>query len=95
MWLLDTVTLNEHILSGGRVARFDPYIEISDAWSRLQNGNFVKQDIQLLNHEYYESRFEGIHRSDYNTAHAAADYSGRKWSPDEFISPAPNLNRKQ
>lgn len=42
------VFINEHTLSDGRVAQFHPYIEISDAWSRLQSGNFVKQDIQLL-----------------------------------------------
>lgn len=53
---------------------------------RLQNGNFVKQDIQLLQHEYFETRFKGIYKTDYQTAHDAAINSGRTWKPEEFVT---------
>ncbi|MGA7536377.1 MAG: hypothetical protein WBV88_03505, partial [Candidatus Rickettsiella isopodorum] len=74
---------NAHELSSG-VGRFSPDIEIADAWNRLQQGNFVKQDLELLQHEYFESRFEGIFKTDYITAHNAAVDSLRKWDPLEF-----------
>ena len=86
--------INKHTLPDGRVAQFDSDIEISDAWIPLQNGNFVEQDIQLLHHEYFESRFEGIFKTDYTTAHRAANNSGRTWDPNEFISPKPTINRR-
>ena len=73
------------ILSTG-IGRFAPDIEIVDAWIRLQKGNFVKQDLQLLQHEYFESRFEKIFNTDYITAHKAAEGKGRVWNPDEFIT---------
>jgi hypothetical protein len=72
---------NTHKLFSG-IDRFAPDIEIADAWTRLQNGNFFKQDIQLLHHEYYESRFEGIYKTDYITAHNAAEDTERKWNPE-------------
>src|SRR5436190_23251059 len=77
---------NEHTLSGGKVGRFDPYIEIADSWERLRAGSFVQQDLDLLNHEYFESRFEALYRTDYTTAHNAAVLSGRDWNPDGFVS---------
>ena len=45
------------------IGRFDSDVEIADAWDRLINGNYNPNDIDLLNHEYYESRFEGIFAS--------------------------------
>jgi hypothetical protein len=36
------VFLNEHTLSGGRVAQFDPYIEISNAWRRVAKWKLCK-----------------------------------------------------
>ena len=74
-----------HILDTG-VGRFAPDIEIADAWTRLQNGNFVKEDLQLLQHEYYEARFKGIFKTDYITAHRASNRSGRIWDPERFIT---------
>ncbi|AUS25827.1 hypothetical protein C1A50_1650 [Paenibacillus polymyxa] len=35
--------------------------------------------MDLLNHELFESRFEGIFKTDYETAHKAAVRSGRPW----------------
>ncbi|MCC5606479.1 hypothetical protein LC612_06665 [Nostoc sp. CHAB 5834] len=40
--------------------RFSPDPDIADAWIRLQRGNFNPEDLRLLEHEYFESRFEGI-----------------------------------
>ncbi|HEY2566589.1 MAG TPA: hypothetical protein VGH95_02610 [Candidatus Aquirickettsiella sp.] len=74
-----------HKLDTG-VGRFSPDIEIADAWTRLQNGNFVKHDLQLLQHEYFEARFKGIFKTDYITAHNAAVDTGRFWKPEEFIT---------
>lgn len=70
--------------------RFAPDIEIADAWQRLQAGKFHRQDLDLLSHEYYESRFEGIFKTDYDTAHAAAVDSGRDWNPETFSIPSKN-----
>ena len=68
---------NTHILDEGRVARFDADPDIANAWVRLQGGRHTEADIQLLNHELFESRFEGIFRTDYRCAHCAANRSGR------------------
>lgn len=76
----------DHTLSGGKIGKFDPYIEIADSWQRLQSGNFVRQDLDLLSHEYFESRFEALYKTDYTTAHNAAVRSGRDWNPDDFVS---------
>ena len=73
-------------MSDGRFDRFDPYIEIADSWERLQSGTFVKQDLELLQHEYFESRFESLYQTDYITAHNASIFSGYDWHPDEFIT---------
>ena len=66
----------EHILDDG-VRRFDADPEIANAWKRLEQGTHSPRDIQLLEHELFESRFEGIFRTDYRTAHGAANRSGR------------------
>ena len=52
----DHVFSNEHILDAG-VKRFDADPEIADAWYRLTNGTYNQNDIDLLNHEYFESKF--------------------------------------
>ncbi|BDI14271.1 hypothetical protein ANSO36C_00730 [Nostoc cf. commune SO-36] len=66
--------------------RFSPDPDIADAWIRLQRGNFNPEDLRLLEHEYFESRFEGIFHTNYRTAHEATERSGRFWSPP-VISP--------
>ncbi|MEO0826904.1 MAG: RHS repeat-associated core domain-containing protein, partial [Cyanobacteria bacterium J06642_9] len=71
---------NQHQLDSG-ISYFDPDPDIADAWGRLQNGTHNLEDIRLLNHEYFESRFEGIFRTDYRTAHNATNRSGRTWQP--------------
>ena len=67
---------NEHILSEG-IGRFDADIEIADAWERLYNGNFNQNDLDLLNHEYYEQKFEGFFGTDYRAAHDRTLETGR------------------
>lgn len=42
-----------------------------------------KNDIDLLNHELFESKFEGIFKTDYRTAHDKTVESGRPWHPPE------------
>lgn len=64
-----------------RFACFDPDPDIADAWIRLQQGNFIDEDLRLLEHEYFESRFEGIFHTNYRTAHEATIRSGRRWNP--------------
>ena len=49
------------------------------AWDRLAKGDFIESDIILLEHEYFESKFEKLFKTNYRTAHKAAEYSGRKW----------------
>jgi hypothetical protein len=65
-----------HRLDDG-VRRFDADPLIVNAWQRLQEGTHTLRDVQLLKHEIFESRFEGIFRTDYRTAHAATNRSGR------------------
>jgi hypothetical protein len=48
------------------------------AWAtRLEGGNFTDKDVQLLKHELFESKFEGIFKVDYRTAHGAANRAGK------------------
>ena len=58
---------------------YDP--EIADAWYRLTNGTYNQNDIDLLNHEYFESKFESFYKTDYRTAHNKTEESGRIWDP--------------
>lgn len=76
----DHVFNKEHIKSSGN-GRFDPDYEIAQAWQRLQDGTHTPKDIELLNHEIFESKFEGIYKTNYETAHSASEKSGRIWRP--------------
>jgi hypothetical protein len=67
-----------HQLDDG-VARFDADPFIANAWQRMQSGTHTPNDMRLLQHELFESKFEGIFRTDYRTAHDAAIRSGRTW----------------
>ncbi len=40
--------------------RIERIIAIAQAWTRLQQGTYNTKNIDLLNHELFESRFEGI-----------------------------------
>ena len=78
------VFYNDHILDD-RIGRFDADIDIADAWERLRKGNYNQDDLDLLNHEYYEHRFEKFFDTDYANAHAKTVESGRVWDPDKEI----------
>jgi hypothetical protein len=65
-----------HRLDDG-VRRFDADPLIVNAWQRLRVGIHTPKDIQLLEHELFEARFEGTFRTDYRTAHEATNRSGR------------------
>jgi hypothetical protein len=72
--------IKEHIKDHG-VGRFDADYDIAQAWERLQKGTYNQSDIDLLNHELFESRFEGIFKTNYRTAHDKTLESGRPWNP--------------
>lgn len=76
----DHIFFQRHRLDN-EIRQFDPDPDIADAWLRLQKGNHTDQDLKLLEHEYFEARFEGIFRTDYRTAHNATIKSGRTWTP--------------
>ncbi|MFL0250893.1 hypothetical protein ACJDT4_10710 [Clostridium neuense] len=78
----DHVFSDEHILLDG-VGQFNPDYDIAQAWNRLSDGSYNQSDINLLNHELFESKFEGIFKTDYQTAHNATISSGRTWNPDK------------
>ncbi|CAM4328230.1 hypothetical protein PAAL109150_21025 [Paenibacillus alkaliterrae] len=78
----DHLFFKEHIKEHG-VGRFEADYEIAQAWDRLQKGTYKQQDIDLLNHELFESKFEGIFKTDYRTAHDRTVDSGRPWYPPE------------
>ena len=59
--------------------KFDAHPSIANAWHRLQSGTQNANDMRLLEHELFESKFEGIFKTDYRTAHEAAVKSGRIW----------------
>ncbi|MEK4522395.1 hypothetical protein MKX96_12295 [Psychrobacillus sp. FSL W7-1493] len=75
----DHVFNNSHIKDHG-VGRFDPDYELAQAWQRLIDGKQVDSDIQLLHHEIFESKFEGIFQTNYRTAHEKTIESGRPWN---------------
>ncbi|ADZ19448.1 hypothetical protein BJV85_003620 [Clostridium acetobutylicum] len=74
------VFYNEHIKTY-EVGRFDPNYDMANAWERLIKGNYVQSDIDLLNHEIFESKFESIFKTDYSTAHSKTESTGRIWNP--------------
>jgi YD repeat-containing protein len=63
---------SEHILRDGSVGLFDADADIAEAWSRMESGTHVPEDFNLFRHEYFESRFERLFKTDYGTAHDAA-----------------------
>ncbi|MGE7216474.1 T7SS effector LXG polymorphic toxin [Priestia koreensis] len=75
----DHVFNNSHIKDYG-FERFDPDYELAQAWQRLIDGKQVDSDIQLLHHEIFESKFEGIFQTNYRTAHDKTIESGRPWN---------------
>jgi hypothetical protein len=76
----DHLFYRQHQLYDG-LRLFDPHPDIADAWIRLRQGQYNAEDLRLLEHEYFESRFEAIFHTDYRTAHEATERSGRIWNP--------------
>jgi len=72
------VFFKEHMLDRG-LSRFDADPGIVNAWDRLKKGDYLQKDIDLLRHEQFESKFEGIFGTNYRVAHDAAIRSGRVW----------------
>ncbi|MGB3892034.1 MAG: hypothetical protein WA953_21120, partial [Priestia megaterium] len=58
----------------------DPDYELAQAWQRLIDGKQVDSDIQLLHHEIFDSKFEGIFQTNYRTAHDKTTVSRRLWN---------------
>lgn len=61
-----------HPRSGG-MARFDADADIAEAWQRLHSGSQLPRDIDLLNHEYFESKVMSRYKTSYEIGHAAAE----------------------
>lgn len=72
----DHLFFNTHQLDDG-IRRFDADPLIGNAWKRFQGGTHTPADIQLFQHELFEAKFEGIFRTNYRTAHDAANRAGR------------------
>ena len=73
----DHLFYNKHQLKhGAGFERFDPDFEIANAWKRLEAGTHKEADLQIFKHEHFESKFEGIFKTDYHTAHDAANRAG-------------------
>jgi len=70
------IFFKQHLLDRG-LERFDSDPAIAEAWYRLINNQFDSNDLKLLEHEYFESRFESLFKTDYRTAHNATIRSGR------------------
>ena len=76
-----------HLLDKG-IGRVDPDAEIASAWDRLLKGDFIPNDIKLLEHEYFESKIEHIFKLAYRAAHKRTEDSGRVWNyptPQELL----------
>lgn len=72
-----------HILDNGIKGRLAPDPEIAASWDRLYRGDFIKNDLDLLEHEYFESKFEKSFGTTLRIAHDAAKDSGRIWQPPQ------------
>ena len=83
----DHLFFKEHKLRNS-IGKFDADPLIVESWKRLEAGKFTSKGIQLLNHELFESKFEGIFKTDYLTSHNAANRAG-------YISPAEGLSTEQ
>lgn len=80
----DHLFYKKHILRE-KVARFDPDAEFAAAWDRLYHGDFIQNDLTLLEHEYFESFIEP-RCVNYESAHKITETSGRIWHEPIFFS---------
>src|SRR5690606_16777182 len=51
--------------------RLDADIDYANAWKRLEQGNFIESDIELLKHEFAEAKYMQKYGPSYNNAHNA------------------------
>jgi len=73
----DHVFNNTHQLDHNLgVTRFHPDLDIAEAWKRLEAGAHIESDLLILRHEHFESKIEGIFKTDYITAQKAANRAG-------------------
>jgi hypothetical protein len=77
---------DEHLLDlygDSTVARFDANPRMAEAWQRLAAGDPHPADIDLLEHERYESNFMArTGDPSYGRAHAATNDAGYTWDPE-------------
>lgn len=80
------VFYDEHILRTGEIGRFGADPEMASAWDRLYKGDFIQNDLQLLEHEYFESKFEKLFKVDSGLAHDKTQHpiKGRRWSVNKY-----------
>lgn len=62
------VFIKEHVLWDG-IRRFDPEINMANAWERLASNTFLKSDLEFLKHEFAESILMGKHDVSWRNAH--------------------------
>jgi hypothetical protein len=68
-----------------RVGRLDPDPEIASAWYRLYEGDFITNDIALLEHEYFESKLEKLYKLTLRQAHNATQSTkGKPWYEPKY-----------
>lgn len=81
----------EHVLTHQKtledyIGRFGSDEEIAAAWDRLYRGDFIKNDIKLLEHEYFESRFERKYNVKNSIAHESTQKpKGRPWHANQYV----------
>jgi len=75
---------DQHILDL-RTGRLDPDPEMAAAWDRLYHGDFIANDIRLLEHEYFESKIEKLYKTTLRQAHNATQLAkGKPWNEPIF-----------
>jgi len=73
----DHLFYKKHQLDHGQgIGRFDPDLDIANAWKNFEKGVYSEADLKIFKHEHFESKFEGIFKTDYSTAHDAANRAG-------------------
>ncbi|MEK4005437.1 hypothetical protein [Paenibacillus sp. FSL H3-0333] len=75
--------IEKHKFDNGEVRLFDPNYQQALAWERLMKGNYNKNDISLLNHELFESKYMKKHGASYEQGHAEAQ-KYYNWSDSVF-----------
>lgn len=79
------IFFDQHILDKG-IGKLDPDPEIAATWERLFQGDFIINDISLLEHEYFESKLEKWYKLDNRTAHKCAQNdTGKPWYKPQYL----------